>query len=196
MDLNDESGTDLEPTLTEQEQRQKLQEHDNPYTTGRPTKYPPEVIDRALLETAANGGNARKAAETLAMIGLPIRHEQISRWRRGRFRKRYEQISSEAGGELREKIARETLELVQNLQETEGRALKQVMAGLSDTNAVEASVILRNLAQSKQVSLTQEGQLRGRSGVVVDVRGLGELTDALVKLGVAEQVVEADVVEE
>jgi hypothetical protein len=194
--MTEEKAGEIEPIPTHAQQRQALHEHDNPYTTGRPTKYPPEVIDRALLETAANGGNARKAAETLTMIGLPIRHEQISRWRRGRFRKRYEQISSEAGAELREKIARETLELVQNLQETEGRALKQVMAGLSDTNAVEASVILRNLAQSKQVSLTQEGQLRGRSGVVVDVRGLGELTDALVKLGVAEEITDAEVVEE
>lgn len=182
----EEKGQELEPTETEM--LTALEEEINPYTSGRPTRYPPQVIDRALLETAANGGNARKAAQVMEMIGLPVRHEQISRWRRGRFRKRYEQLSSQAAGELRERVARETLEFVQTLQDTERTALTQVMSGLSDTNAVEASVILRNLAQSKQVSLTQEGQLRGRSGVIVDVRGLGELTDALVKLGVASSI--------
>ena len=182
----EEKGQELEPTETEM--LTALEEEINPYTSGRPTRYPPQVIDRALLETAANGGNARKAAQVMEMIGLPVRHEQISRWRRGRFCKRYEQLSSQAAGELRERVARETLEFVQTLQDTERTALTQVMSGLSDTNAVEASVILRNLAQSKQVSLTQEGQLRGRSGVIVDVRGLGELTDALVKLGVASSI--------
>ena len=177
-----------EPEQTPAEMLEVLATEDNPYTDGRATKYPPQVIDRALLETAANGGNARKAAQVMEMIGLPVRHEQISRWRRGRFRKRYELLSSQAAGELRERVARDTLEFVQTLQATERDALKQVTSGLSDTNALEASVILRNLAQSKQVSLTQEGALRGRSGVIVDVRGLGELTDALVKLGVASSI--------
>jgi len=184
----DIESTELETTQTPAEMLSQLDAEDNPYTNGPPLKYPPQVIDRALMETAANGGNARKAAQVMEMIGLPVRHEQISRWRKGRFRKRYEQLSSQAAGELRERVARDTLEYVQSLQSTERDALKQVMAGLSDTNALEASVILRNLAQSKQVSLTQEGALRGRSGVIVDVRGLGELTDALVKLGVANAI--------
>lgn len=100
---------------------------------------------------------------------------------------------------IREAIAAEALELTIRVQEAEGRAVDQVLKGLASVDAMEASVILKNLAQTKQIALTQEGQLRGRAGVIVDVRGLDELTAQLVRAGVARRVdveLPADAVQE
>jgi len=57
-------------------------------------------------------------------------------------------------------------------------------------------MVLRNLSTSKGINLDQEGKLRGRAGVVVDHRGFNELAEALLRLGIAERVVDAEVVEE
>jgi hypothetical protein len=83
-----------------------------------------------------------------------------------------------------------------DLASGEKEALRQTMAGLVDLNAVAASMVLRNLSTSKGINLDQEGRLRGRAGVVVDHRGFNELADALLRLGIAERVVDAEVVED
>lgn len=166
----------------------------NPYEPKpgeRPLQYPPEVIDRALLQCAITGGNARKAARDLHAMGVHIPHERISAWKRGRFANRYSELCSQEAAQLRERIAAGALELTAALQEGEGRALDRVLADLPEANAVEASIILKNLATTKQIALTQEAALRGRAGMIVEVRGIESLTDKLVQLGVAE-VVESD----
>jgi hypothetical protein len=162
-------------------------------------RYSREVIERALLQVALCGGNARKAARELEQLGIQIPHETISKWRRGRFANRYSEIVSMEAATIREAIAAEALELTIRVQEAEGRAVDQVLKGLASVDAMEASVILKNLAQTKQIALTQEGQLRGRAGVIVDVRGLDELTAQLVRAGVARRVdveLPADAVQE
>lgn len=160
----------------------------DPYRSGRATNYPPEVIDRALLETAAVGGSATKASKIMSELGTPVPAKRITIWRTGRFRERYEQISEQMAPYLREKVAREALEFTQEAQEAQGKALRQVLSGLSDANAVEASVILRNISGAQQTAVQTEASMRGRAGMTIEVVGLDELASKLVKLGVGSYV--------
>jgi hypothetical protein len=167
----------------------------------QPSAYPPELIERALLETALCGGNARKASRNLAAFGVPIPHERISAWRRGRYANRYSEICSAESAALRERIAAGALDLSTRIQEVEGDAVDRVASQLAEANAVEASIILKNLSTSKQIALNQEGLIRGRATEIVEHRGIEQLTGDLVKLGVgtvidsdAEEIADAEVV--
>src|SRR3954451_6801435 len=116
-------------------------------------------------------------------------------WVRGRFRTRYKEIATKATDELRERIARHGGPGHRPGRRREGGATSDARGPL-ELNAVEASMVLRNLSTSKGINLDQEGKLRGRAGVVVDHRGFNELAEALLRLGIAERVVDAEVVEE
>lgn len=180
------------------------QEHDDPYaiTAGRPLAFPREVIERCLYETAVHAGNARKARSALVAwepdLAWPAA-ETIYSWIKGRFRNRYADICTSEAGQLREAIARDMTGLAQKLGEAEADAIRKVQAGLADANAVEASMILRNLTAAKALNLDQEGRLRGRANVIIDFRGIEELTAALVQNGVAvpidDEIVDADVID-
>jgi hypothetical protein len=182
----------LEP-IDEAAALERVGNDDDPYAPrkGRPLTFPREVIERCLYETAVHAGNARKARQALIDwepdLAWPSA-ETIYGWVKGRFRNRYAQIATQEAGQLRENIARDMTDLARRLGEAEAEALRKVLAGLADANAVEASLILRNLSSSKQIQLDQEGRLRGRANVIVDHRGLEDITQALVNLGVAEAV--------
>lgn len=173
---------------------------DDPYEKGkgRPLQHSREVIERCLYETAVHAGNARKAHRALSRwepdMDWPS-PETLYGWIKGRFRNRYAEISSQNAEGLREVIARDMTGMAIRLGDAEKDALNRTLAGLADVNAVEASTILRNLSLSKQIQLDQEGKLRGRANVIVDHRGLEEITQALVNLGIGE-VVDAEVVED
>jgi hypothetical protein len=175
---------------------------DDPYAVvgGRPLAFPREVIERCLFETAVHGGNARKARRALIAwepdLAWPAA-ETIYSWISGRFRNRYASIATQEAGKLREVIARDMTDLAIKLGEVEADAVRKIQAGLADANAVEASMILRNLTASKALNLDQEGRLRGRANVIVDHRGLDELTAALVNCGVATPIdVDSDDIED
>lgn len=170
----------------------------SPDYPGAPLQYQREIMDRAFWEIAAHAGNCRKASLALQRIDIHIPHETLYRWIRGRFKGYYEQLQTRAAEPLREVLARQAIDLALETGAAEKAALKQVFAQMADVNAVEASMILRNLSQSKGLQLDQEGKIRGRAGIVVDHRGLQDLTDALVNLGAAQpvDVTDADVVEE
>lgn len=180
---------------------ERIASDDDPYEPrkGRPLQHPREVIERCLYETAVHAGNARKARQALIAwepdLAWPSA-ETIYGWIKGRFRNRYSQIATQNADQLREVIARDMTDIAIRLGDAERDALGRTLAGLADANAVEASMILRNLSASKQIQLDQEGKLRGRAGVIVDHRGLEEITQALVNLGIGEEVTDAEVIED
>lgn len=167
------------------------------YTGGKPMQWPRHWIETALFEIAAQGGNVRRAHGVLLGIhgDAAPPYDTMQRWRKGRFRNLYTEISRVAGEELRERIAQNATELALEFGDVEREALRRIRAGLGDADAVEASMILRNLSTSKGINLDHEGKLRGRSQHVVQVQGLEQITDALKRLGVAQEVVvDAEVV--
>lgn len=175
------------------------QQLDDPYAhrAGPPLKYPREIIERALFEVAAHAGNARRAHIALKAQDIDIPPETMYGWIKGRFRNRYGEIRTQGADKLREEIARQAIDLSLEAGEAERQAIQRALAGLADANGVEASIILRNLTTSKGINLDQEGKLRGRAGVVVDHRGLEQITEALLRLGVAQPVVvDAEVIED
>ncbi len=158
---------------------------------GRQLQYRREVIERCLFETAVHAGNARKAMRALVLWDPDEpwpNPETVYLWVRGRFRNRYAQIATDNVDDLRENLARRATDLATKLSDAESDSIEKVLAGLADANAVEASIILRNLSQSKSMQIDQEGKLRGRGGIVIDHRGLEEITAALVRLGIATPV--------
>ncbi len=195
-------GQELE-RIDEEAALERVASDDDPYAirAGRPLQYRREVIERCLYETAVHAGNARKARRALIHwepdLAWPTA-ETMYAWINGRFRNRYADIASQEASALREVVARDTVDLAIRLGEGEREALNRTLAGLADVNAVEASLILRNLSASKQIQLDQEGRLRGRANVIVDHRGLEDITAALVNLGIGEyvdaEVQDADVV--
>jgi hypothetical protein len=173
--------------------REALAAQGQPHLRG--SRWPVEVVDRALLELALLGGNANRASLALREMGLPVSAESLRRWSRGRYRARYEELGSTKADELREKVARDSLEFAQRAQSVKEQALERVGSGLASADAVEASMILRNVAAAEQSALANEAQLRGRAGIKVEVTGLDDLLGRLARVGIAE-IVDAEVVEE
>jgi hypothetical protein len=177
-----------------------LAAQEDPYgpQAGQPVQFPREIIERCLFEIAAQAGNARKAHSILAAVygreNVPS-VETLYRWIRGRFRNRYHQISLKEADQVREVIARQATDIAIEIGDVEKAAVARVRDQLADANAVEASIIARNLSTSKGINLQNESQLRGRATQIVDHRGLEGILDTLVRLGVGERIVDADVVE-
>ena len=161
-------------------------------TQGRPLQYPLALVERCLWETAAAGGSATRAHAVLSEQGLdplPPRRT-IQNWTTGRFRNRYHEMLSEQARDLEEIVAAQATANAIRMGDAEQDALRQTMAGLSMASGVEASMILRNISQSKAVQVDKAQLLRGRPTQINAERSLDELARALERLGLVESTAE------
>lgn len=160
-------------------------------------KHPPEVIEKALFEMAACGGSANKAAQSLRDQGLEISAHTIREWKRGPFRNRYHEIVSTHQRDLDSIIAAAQTENIVTMLDGEREALKQTMAGIANANGVEASNILRNIAQAKRYAVQNHSEITGRPRQERQSQSLQTIAAALARMGLVEtqEPVDAEVVE-
>jgi hypothetical protein len=135
---------------------------------GRPYKYPMATIEAALWEAAAAGGSAHKAHLALKERGFGDEPEgvpparTIRDWIKGSFRNRYAEILEGGVRELEEAMAQQATAFALRAGEAQIEALRQTTAGLAAANGVEASQILRNVAQARKMGVDESGELRRR----------------------------------
>lgn len=172
-------------------------------------KYPPEVVEAALYEVAAHGNNVARACEALRERGVTqdypnpdgraIPRDVVAQWVKVRFRNRYHEIVATQTRQLQEVVAAKGIDIALQIGEAELQALRQTTAGLSDATAVEASMILRNLGQSKAVQLDKAQQIRSQGVAQEQGHKLDQIIASLKAAGLVvedEDVHDAEVVEE
>jgi hypothetical protein len=166
----------------------------------RPLSQPEDVIETAMWCLALEGGSPTRAVMRLReQHGIEdVSRENIRDWSKGRFRARYEEIRSSRASEIEELVAANALERAIAMDQAEDQALRQVQAGLSSANGVEASMILRNLTQSKAANIDKAGQLRGRASFSPAGNGFEAILKGLQNAGLisVESPVDATVVDE
>jgi hypothetical protein len=157
---------------------------------GRPIKGSAEEVETCLWLLAKNGGSATRAAKEMydCLGWTHISRENIRDWATGRFKARYEQIRTEKATDIEELVASRAMEMAVAVSDVEDTALKRVQATISEANAVEASMILRNLTQSKATNVDKAGQLRGREAFKPGGANVGGLLEELAKLGLGQVV--------
>lgn len=154
------------------------------------------TIERALWEAAASGGSAHKAhiamkdagwgeLEDSAGLGVPPART-IRDWIRGSFRNRYQEILEGGVKEFEELLAQQATGFAIRAGEAQGEALKQTLAGLANANGVEASQILRNVAQSRKMAVDESGELRRRPFRRQADESLAQIAKELEGLGVVK----------
>lgn len=152
---------------------------------GRPIKATPEEVETCLWVVAKHGGSATKAMRELREFHgwHHISRENLVQWSQRRFKARYEEICSEKATELEEIVAARAMQQVLAMADVEESALRRVAAGIADSNGVEASIILRNLSQSKNVNVDKAGQLRGREAFKPGGVSINILLERVERLG-------------
>jgi len=182
---------------------------------GARSPYSAELIDYALWMVAIEGGSASRAHNRMIAeheenpkhemykAGVPTR-QVMTKWSRITYKNRYTELLNLRHREMDEAIASEAQVIAQQIASAEVAAIKQTQAGIAGANGVEASQILRNLSQSKQVQLQQAGLIRERPLVerqADDIhsiaRSLNDLAGGhVVEVVTAEDVRDAEVVED
>ena len=175
--------------------------------------YSEEVVAAALWEIAAAGGNCARALRALEQRfeqevrdGLRLPTDRTLRnWKTGTYRNRYQELLQGSAKELEELVAQKGIDFALRAQQAKVDALAQVEARMGSLDAVEASLVMRNLAQAEAVGVQQAGQLRNRPGFGErDVRDVDQIAAALARLNVvklvdaestAEEIPAADVVD-
>lgn len=159
------------------------------------TPFAPEIIDAVLWEVAVHGGNVRKAMRTFTeaaqervssdhMPELPS-EGTVRRWVRVTFRNRYSELLHQKAQNLDERRAQDASLLALAIEEAERKTLTEVLAGLGSLDAVEASTVLRNLAQSKKLQADVISQARGTAMGEGDARDLMAIARSLARFGAA-----------
>jgi hypothetical protein len=173
-----------------------------------------EEIDYVLWTAAVVGGSPTKTARQLELEereratsgepsrfsrGTPPSRSSIELWVKVRYKDRYHQIQAERVGDMDELLAQSASNLVSRISDAEERALKQTLAGLGNANGIEASQILRNLAQTKDVNIRGANSLRGKDALSGVERTLGEIASELGRIApnvISVETLDADQVEE
>ena len=158
--------------------------------TGFLPKYDFETIETCLWEIAVCGDNVRKAHGQLVEhfkatdpdFEVPSVHTMRD-WVRGKHRNRYHEIRQGKARELEEMLAQKAMSQAAAEHDVQGEALKVVSARLAEANGVEASMILRNISTAKASNIDKAQALRGRSPAQAGARSLGQIADALRRLG-------------
>ncbi len=165
-----------------------LDPDDNPYDSSlRALRHPTEFYERGLWEIAQAAGNVSKACASLHAQGhAEYMPTTMREWITGRFRNRYQAICRGAVAHLEALRATDADMVAARAAGVELEALDQIVKTLSATNAVEASMVLRNVSQSKKVQEENAALLRGKSAGQLQARGLTEVAAALARLGVIE----------
>lgn len=138
--------------------------HDHEVSTA---KHSPEVIELCLWTIAAHGGVVTQACEALREAGVvngngqPIARRTLSEWKKTTHRNRYSEILRTKVNDLDQVIVEQAQGNAIQMGAAQGRALDVTMAGLAGANAVEASTVLRNIAQARQIEITKAMELRG-----------------------------------
>lgn len=151
--------------------------------------YPPELVERALWEVAAHGGNVSAATASLReagvhrMDGRPIPRTTLNNWKKKVYRNRYHEILRTKVTDLDEQVAQQAQANALKLGEAMDDTLRVTMAGLVGSSGVEASQILRNIAQARNMEITKSQELRGSDPGSRVARGLEDIAKELQGLG-------------
>lgn len=172
-------------------------------------KYAPEVVEQALYEIAACGGNVTRAVRNLHDRGItqaypkdggaPIPVTVVREWKLKRFRNRYHELVTVQAREREAIVSSRGIDLAIQIAEAEQEAVKQTLAGMSDATAYEASQILRNLTQSKRTQVDQAHAIAEQGQVEKVSQTLDHVVEGLKRLGVLvddDQVTDAEVVDD
>jgi hypothetical protein len=174
-------------------------------------KWPADFIDRMLWEVAISGGQVRRGYNSLVKAAVERHGEKaaldfpaertVREWVQYRYRNRYNELLKQKAEELDERRAQDASTLSVQLRDAEERALAQTLAGLGDANGLEASMILRNLSQSKRMNSDVIVAARGLPALQTVGEGLMEIARGLSRLGgvtvvdqTGEEIVDANVV--
>jgi hypothetical protein len=163
----------------------------------KPYKVTPDQMEACLWVLAKNGTSYTRAARELNAVydwaaEVKISPQNLRQWAGGAFLARYDEIRTERSLELEERAAANAMDLVVLISEQEREAVRRTAAGLDLASGLEASLILRNLTQSKATQIERAGQIRERKGFVPERTDMGALVEALTSLGVGFEVVDGE----
>lgn len=167
-----------------------------------------EDIDRALWEIAVCGGNVARAHRQLSdwadavkendgiEIAVPSRRT-MSLWKQGSHRNRYHEICASRTKDLDEHLAQQHVGLALRAVELEQEAMRKIAERIDGVDATEASLILRNLSGAKKNAVDGAAHLRGNTPGHIAARGVSQVIERLVRLGVValDEPIDAEVIE-
>jgi hypothetical protein len=153
--------------------------------------FPLELIQQCLWQIAASGGNVAKAHEALVEQGVtgpegkPVSMSALRKWKKSTYKGGYHQILTEYAEKLDEILARQATENAIELGDAVDKALARTLSQLATANGVEASQILRNVAQARDVELRSRASLQGRDPASRIARTMEDAMAELKGMGVA-----------
>lgn len=151
--------------------------------------HPVELVERALWEIAAHGGNVSAACRSLDQQGIrrsdgrKIPRSTMSDWKTRQYRNRYQEILRVRVKDINEVLGIQAQANALQLGAALDDSLRVTLAGLAGANGVEASQILRNIAQARNMEITKAQELQGTDGASQIARGLKDIADELAGLG-------------
>lgn len=160
--------------------------------------YTDDHVEMALWQLALDGGSYTRAARSLdemkvrGLNGRPIPRSTIELWAKSRFKNRYHEIRTKRVADLDEALALDAQAQAQRLGRAVDSATRQTLAGIAGANGVEASQILRNVAQARQSEISNSMQLRGTDPESKKARSLADIAKELNGLGNFVKVVSED----
>lgn len=157
-----------------------------------------QMVQRCLWEIAANGGSLTKAHRSLERQeihtenGKPPAINTLRKWKNVTYRNTYETILRTEANRIDELLSQQAQANAIALGDAVSDALEVTLSGLALANGVEASQILRNIAQARQIEIDKSMQLRGEDPVSRAANSFKDAMRELAGLGVVK-VVEEDV---
>ena len=160
---------------------------------GRPPAFDIDSIEAVLWEVAVQGGNLARAMRLLkesdesngVVRELPG-DRTVRRWITSQYRNRFHEICQGRSRDLEETVAQNAIALSLQAQAVKEDALRAVAARINECDAVEASTVLRNIANSNKSDLDGAMAIRRAGAQAEDSRTLRHMADALVRLGAAK----------
>jgi hypothetical protein len=161
--------------------------------SNRPTKYVTgEVhIEEALAATAIFP-TLDKAKAFLRDKGYRVDTRQLARWRDVTYADRYQEVRRELAPKLEEHLILDQRDNVRLAVEVERIALERTKRMLKAGELPDPARVARDVSQTRSQGIDKILALEGRPSRIVENRDVKELVNALVGMGVAEEVIQGE----
>jgi hypothetical protein len=129
------------------------------------------------------GGNARRASDQLATIGVQVPWATLRNWRYSQYTERYHEIRREHWREIERRNREEMPSLIRAMQDLEEQAVEQAREDLAAGKIKDIGSFLRNATTSKAINIDKHSLLVGRPTSITEHRNSEDVLRSLASLG-------------
>lgn len=151
-----------------------------------PSNYPPETIERGLMEVALAGGNVALASRRLKDRGHDIASTTLGYWVNVSRAGRYAEVAAEHAAKVEEVIVREARENAMKAAEVERLALDKTVEQLEKGQLKDASTAARNAATVKGINVDKTLIMTNRPNQITETRQADDILRKWQELGIID----------